>query len=99
MVTEEKKRRWKSLALMAALVGVILAIGKAAPLPGISMQELSNLIAVCAGGPVHGTWGVTCVPPKSMHLAAAEQVWMWVGALALFVVFWIRLRFTAQQAQ
>lgn len=96
VVTETKKRRWLRLAFVVALVGVVLAIGKAVPLPGISMQGLSDMIAVCTGGLVHGTWGVQCVLPKPMHLAAAEHVWMWGGALALFVILWLRLRLTAK---
>ena len=96
VVTKKKMRRWKPLLLMVALVGVILAFGKAVPLPGISMQELSDLIAVCTGGIVHGSWGVQCPLPRPMHLAAAEHVWMWVGALVLFAVLWLRLRLTAK---
>jgi len=91
--TTVTKRLWGRFAVSAAIVGVVLAIGKAIPVPGIDPDALAATIRLCTTGTGLTLWHIgdpvcTVAPPP--HKQLGGQALLGVAALLAFLILSVR---------
>lgn len=95
--TTVTKRIWRRIAVSAAIVGVVLAIGEAIPVPGIDPDALAATIRLCTTGPAWWHIGdFICADAPPPHKQLGGQALLGVAALLAFLILSVR-RLLARQ--
>ncbi len=92
VLTTVTKRLWRRIAVSAAIVGAVLAIGKTIPVPGIEPEALAATIRLCATGMgatlLHVEDFVCTAPPP--HKQLGGQALLGVAAMLACLILSVR---------